>query len=155
MRVAGTIKPFDLNGANTGDKIPVGTLVYKVVVVDGGSKAILTGVVTRPGIVTTDGARGKNRVRGLLVVSIDQWNYDDTEWSEKKQEYVGTKDAWLKRYTTASSTVDGSRTDGEHGLNGITYNVGEEVFVKKFDKTTRQCSKGIHVYLTRQGAENH
>src|SRR5574338_211549 len=62
-------KKFDIKTAKTGDKIPTGTVVYKQVRVDG-KKAILTGVVTGAGIITTDGPLGKNRVRGLMPTSI-------------------------------------------------------------------------------------
>lgn len=156
MRVAGMIKPFDLNGANTGDEIPVGTLVYKKVMVRDSPNgpreaAILTGVVTKPGIVTDHGAHGKNRVRGLLPVSITRQDWSEAVYSTTKAEYVG---AITRNYDTAKSTADGTGYNDQHP-DGITYRVGEEVSVKKWDKSARQCSHGIHVYLTRQDAENH
>ena len=159
MRVAGTIKAFDLSTASVGDVIPVGTLAYKKVVVKdatgANAYAILSGVVTKPGIVTTGGALRKNRVRGLLVTSIEKIaGFGDSKWNSKSANY-SYNSCVITRFTTATSTGDGVLGQGYEHPAGLTYNVGEEVVTKQFNKTSKQCSKGIHVYLTRQGAENH
>ena len=138
--MAKNTKKFNVSAAQIGDVIPSGTIVYKKV--RGPTEdAILTGVVTRAGIVTDAGAMDKNRVRAIMPVSIRAWNQDNRTWDGD----------WLD---SAKSTPDGITRRGKHP-DGITYVVGERVSSGAFDTTTQQCSTGIHVYLTRAGAEAH
>lgn len=181
-------KKFSVSTAQIGDIIPTGTVVYKKVLatIDGNiHKAILTGVVTKAGIVTDDGAEGKCRVRGLMPVSIvaawphsscptavkNQHNYwirtvDRSDGGYryvdellanidgKKWELVNGNIEYSVNVNEAVSTMDGTNHNTQHP-KGITYKVGERVSVKEFDTSTTQCSAGIHVYLTYEGAFNY
>lgn len=150
---------FDVNTAQVGDKIPTGTIVYKKVVSGHGNEAILTGVVTEAGIVTTHGALDKNRVKGLMPVSIVTKCYNKIPVG-KAYSKGGYNTEELEVYgygefvDLAWSTIDGKGKNKQHP-NGIAYKVGKRVSVRDFDTSTKQCSAGIHVYLTREGAENH
>jgi len=153
-------KKFDINTAQPGDKIPRDTIVYKKVNVRDSAgndcDAVLTGIVTKPGIVTNNGAHGKNRVRGLLPISIEVLEFG------KRGEYSsyvndGSSLIWGLFGTFVNegeSTIDGTGKNSQHPY-GITYRVGQRVSVREFDESTRQCSAGIHVYLTRESATSH
>lgn len=122
-----------------GDVIPVGTTVWKsafLKVEDHTTQVVIVKMkVTSPGIVP---------------VSSDNWDTGVTDISMHKCRVAAVRVASIR-----SKNGTYHKFARSHHDTLVHYRVGQVYRPKKFDKTTRQCTDGVHCFLRQKGARNY